>query len=102
MWPDELSVRGRSEQVAVGIGDSGGGDRRSGAEATVTLVDARREGVIAVPVAAIVDDEGSPAVRVAQDDGPDQIVPVDTGLVADGWIEITAGLDGGEEVRLPG
>jgi hypothetical protein len=54
MWPDELSVRGRSEQVAVGIGDSGGGDRRSGAEATVTLVDARCDGVIAVPVAAIV------------------------------------------------
>jgi hypothetical protein len=54
MWPDELSVRGRSEQVAVGIGDSGGGDRRSGPEATVTLVDARCDGVIAVPVAAIV------------------------------------------------
>jgi hypothetical protein len=99
MWPDELSVRGRSEQVAVGVGDSGGGDRRSGAEATVTLVDARRDGVIAVPVAAIV---GSPAVRVPQGDGPDQIVPVDTGLLADGSIEITAGLDGGEEVRLPG
>jgi hypothetical protein len=96
-------TEGRVElTVAVGTGDSGSGDRRSGAEATVTLVDARREGVIAVPVAAIVDDEGSPAVRVAQDDGPDQIVPVDTGLVADGWIEITAGLDGGEEVRLPG
>jgi membrane fusion protein, multidrug efflux system len=88
--------------VAVGTGDSGVGDRRSGAEATVTLVDARRHGVIAVPVAAIVDDGGSPAVRVAQADGPDQIVPVDTGLVADAWIEITAGLDGGEEVRLPG
>jgi HlyD family secretion protein len=88
--------------VAVGIGDSGSGGRRSGVVATVTLVDARRDGVIAVPVAAIVDDEGSPAVRVAQGDGPDQIVPVDTGLVADGWIEITAGLAGGEEVRLPG
>jgi Putative peptidoglycan binding domain len=88
--------------VAVGTGDSGAGERRSGAEATVTLVDARRDGVIAVPVAAIVDDGGSPAVRVAQADGPDQTVTVDTGLVADGWIEITAGLDGGEEVRLPG
>jgi hypothetical protein len=88
--------------VAVGTGDSGAGQRRSGAEATVTLVDARRDGVIAVPVAAIVDDQGSPAVRVAQADGPDQIVAVETGLVADGWIEITVGLDGGEEVRLPG
>jgi hypothetical protein len=58
--------------------------------------------VVAVPVAAIVDDGGSPAVRVIQADGPDLVVPVQTGLVADGWIEISAGLDGGEKVRLPG
>jgi multidrug efflux system membrane fusion protein len=88
--------------VAVGAGESGAGQRRSGAEATVTLVDARRDGVLAVPVAAIVDDGGSPAVRVARADGADKVVPVQPGLVADGWIEITAGLDGGEEVRLPG
>jgi hypothetical protein len=88
--------------VAVGTGAAGAGERRSGAEATVTLVDARRDGVVAVPVAAIVDDGGSPAVRVAQADGPDRVIPVETGLVADGWVEITAGLDGGEEIRLPG
>jgi membrane fusion protein, multidrug efflux system len=88
--------------VAIGGDDAGAGQRRSGAEATVSLVDARRDGVLAVPVAAIVDDDGSPAVRVAQPDGPDRIAPVQTGLVADGWIEITAGLDGGEETRLPG
>jgi Putative peptidoglycan binding domain len=88
--------------VAIGADDTGAGQRRSGAEATVSLVDARRDGVVAVPVSAIVDDGGSPAVRVAQPDGPDNIVPVQIGLVADGWIEITAGLDGGEEVRLPG
>lgn len=94
---------GRVElSVAVGAGDSGAGERRSGAEATVTLVDARRDGVVAVPVAAIIDDEGSPAVRVVQPDGPDRTSRVETGLVADGWIEITAGLDGGEEIRLPG
>jgi Putative peptidoglycan binding domain len=88
--------------VAVATGDAGAGARRSGADATVTLVDARRDGAIAVPVAAIVDDGGSPAVRVAQPDGPDLVVPVETGLVADGWVEITAGLDGGEDIRLPG
>jgi hypothetical protein len=88
--------------VAVGPGDAGAGDRRSGAEAHVTLVDAQRDGVVAVPVAAVVDDSGSPAVRVAQPSGPDQLVPVEIGLVADGWIEITAGLDGGEDIRLPG
>jgi Putative peptidoglycan binding domain len=80
---------------------TGTGQRRSGAGATVTLVDARRDGAIALPVAAVIDDGGSPAVRVAQADGPDHVVPVETGLVAHGWIEITAGLDGGEEIRLP-
>jgi hypothetical protein len=88
--------------VAIGGDDAGPGQRRSGADATVSLVDARRDGVVAVPVTAIVDDGGSPAVRLAQSDGPDHTVPVQTGLVADGWIEITAGLDGGEEIRLPG
>jgi hypothetical protein len=58
--------------------------------------------VVAVPVAAIIDDDGSPAVRVAQRDGPDELVMVETGLVADGWVEITVGLDRGEEIRLPG
>lgn len=78
------------------------GERRSGAGATVTLVDARRDGAVAVPVAAVVDDAGSPAVRVAQPDGPDHLVAVETGLVANGWVEITTGLDGGEKIRLPG
>ena len=87
--------------VALGAGDSGAGGRRSGAAATVTLVDASRQHVIAVPVAAIVEDGDSPAVRVAHDGTADELVPVETGLVANGWIEITAGLDGGERVRLP-
>ena len=87
--------------VALGADAAGAGDRRSGAGVTVTLVDAARDHVIAVPVAAIVDQGGSPAVRVANDAGSDALVPVETGLVADGWIEITAGLDGGETIRLP-
>jgi hypothetical protein len=88
--------------VAVGTGDAGAGERRSGAEATVTLVGARRDGVVAVPVAGVVDDGGSPAVRLVQADGRDHVVQVETGLVADGWVEITAGLDAGDEIRLPG
>ena len=89
-------------ELVVAVGDAAAGGRRSGAEATLTLVDARRDGVVAVPVAAVVDDDGAAAVRVARDGGPDDIVGVETGLVADGWVEITDGLDGGEEVRLPG
>jgi peptidoglycan hydrolase-like protein with peptidoglycan-binding domain len=89
-------------ELVVAVDDLAAGGRRSGAEATLTLVDARRDGVVAVPVAAVVDDDGAAAVRVARDGGPDDIVGVETGLVADGWVEITDGLDGGEAVRLPG
>ncbi|HET6950996.1 MAG TPA: peptidoglycan-binding protein [Acidimicrobiales bacterium] len=88
--------------VVLGAGESGAGERRSGAQAAITLVDARRDGVLAVPVGAVVDDDGSPAVRVAQAGAPDRVVPVETGLVADGWIEITAGIEAGDEIRLPG
>jgi hypothetical protein len=88
--------------VAVATGEGGAGDRRSGAAAAIRLVDAERRGVIAVPVAAVVDGDGSPAVRVAQPTGADRLVPIETGLVADGWVEVAAGLDGTEKVRLPG
>ena len=88
--------------IAVAAGETGAGDRRQGAAAEVRLVDATRDGVIAVPVSAIVGDGDSPAVRVARDGGDDLLVPVETGLVDDGWIEIVSGLTGGEEVRLPG
>jgi hypothetical protein len=77
-------------------------DRPSGAEATVTATDVRHDGVIAVPVAAIVaGTNGGRAVRVPAG-GEDRMVAVQTGLVADGWIEITSGLNAGEAVRLPG
>lgn len=57
---------------------------------------------VAVPVSALVEHDGGPAVRVARRGRPDRATPVVTGLVADGWVEITAGLVAGEEVRLPG
>ena len=77
-------------------------DRPSGAEATVTATDVRHDGVVAVPVAAIVaGTKGGRAVRVPAG-GEDRMVAVQTGLVADGWIEITSGLNAGAAVRLPG
>ncbi|MGQ0778741.1 MAG: hypothetical protein ACT4NY_30725 [Pseudonocardiales bacterium] len=44
--------------------------------------------------------DGTPAVR-AVDDQTEHVVPVGIGIVADGWVEITSGLAGGELVRLP-
>ncbi|MDD9372221.1 MAG: hypothetical protein PV358_19015, partial [Acidimicrobiales bacterium] len=88
--------------LVVAVDAAAAGGRRSGAKATFTLVDARRDGVLAVPVAALVDDDGAPAVRIVRDGGPDELVPVATGLVAGGWVEITDGVEAEAEVRLPG
>jgi hypothetical protein len=98
------AVSGQVELIiAVAADETGAGDRRQGAETDITLVDATRDDVIAIPVSAIVEaEDGSPAVRVPRDHGDDELVPVETGLVANGWIEITSGLPSGEEVRLPG
>lgn len=76
--------------------------RSGGSLATVVLRGDSREGALAAPVAALVDGpDGRPAVRVV-DDQKERVVAVGTGIVADGWVEITSGLNGGELVRLPG
>ena len=87
--------------VAVDDADSG---RLTGAEATLAVVADRRPGVLAVPVAAVSDGPaGDAAVRVAgAGSDADEWRPVELGLVAGGWVEVTAGLEAGEEVRLPG
>jgi hypothetical protein len=41
-------------------------------------------------------------VRVAAGADADRLTAVETGLVSDGWIEITTGLKAGDNVRLPG
>ncbi len=76
--------------------------RSTGSPATVTLNGDSRKGALAAPVAALVDGPGgTPAVRVV-DTQNERVVAVRTGIVADGGVEITSGLNGGELVRLPG
>jgi multidrug efflux pump subunit AcrA (membrane-fusion protein) len=61
-----------------------------------------RPGVLAIPVAAVSEGPaGDAAVRVVSG-AEDEWRPVELGLVAEGWVEVTAGLEAGEEVRLPG
>lgn len=78
--------------------------RPTGAEATVTTVDAERRGAVAVPVSALVAGaDGTPAVRRPTAPGrPDALVPVTTGMVAGTWVEVVSGLAAGDAVRLPG
>lgn len=60
-----------------------------------------RQGVLAVPAAAIGISEGSPFVFVAAADTLSRR-PVQTGLTTEGWIEVTRGLVPGEAVVSSG
>ena len=95
------SADGRVE-VRVGIADPGARGRTAGTAATVAVsAEVRREQAVVVPVAAVLPNDGAPAVRLARGNGGDRVVPVETGLVVDGWVEITTGLAAGQTVRLP-
>lgn len=76
--------------------------RPSGSALTVTAVAEQRTGVVAVPVAALVDGGTGPAVRIVADSASPETRAVAVGLVADGWAEIVSGLRVGERVAAPG
>lgn len=74
---------------------------RPGYLARVELSVESRRGVVAVPAAAVGVSEGRPYVYVIE---ADTLVrrPVDTGLTASGWVEVTRGLASGERVVSSG
>jgi hypothetical protein len=81
-----------ADQAALGTLDS--------APVDVTLVSQRREDVVAVPVGALVAlAEGGYGVQVV-DGGRTSYVAVETGMFADGLVEVT-GLEEGTVVGVP-
>ena len=69
-----------------------------GATASIDVILSKRDNVIAVPVAAVLESGGNQEVRVINDAGKISRVTVETGLVDDDFIEITKGLKGDELV----
>lgn len=69
-----------------------------GATASIDVILSRRDNVIAVPVAAVLESGGKQEVRVVTDAGKIARITVETGLVDDDFIEITKGLKGDELV----
>lgn len=61
---------------------------------------AERQGVVAVPVSAVVQGPDGPSVRPAGA-GKGKWIKVEPGIVSDRWVEIVNGLDAGTEVALP-
>lgn len=111
-WGDDSTSQGTVTEVSrdesggevdlvVTISGDGGTDRPIGSAVEVVRTVADREAALAVPVAAIVQGAEGPSVRLVDGDA-DRLVPVELGIVAGGWVEVTDGLDASAEVRLPG
>ena len=76
--------------------------RATGTPVTVARTTEQRDGVLTVPVAAIVAGEaGRPSVVVLDGDVRRQ-VPVAVGVVSGGWVEVSGDLVAGEQVVQPG
>ena len=77
------------------------GRLKPGMFARVNIVYERRENALQVQRSAIVDADGTQSVFVVADGKAEQ-KPVQTGLANNGWIEITGGLEGSEQVVVVG
>jgi membrane fusion protein, multidrug efflux system len=74
---------------------------KPGMFARVNIVYERREEALQLPRSAIVDADGTQSVFVVAD-GKAAQRPVQTGLANNGWIEVTGGLQGDEQVVVIG
>lgn len=81
--------------------DADPGDLPDGAALRGDVLVAEATDVWAVPVAAVRSDaDGEPAVQVETSAGRRRLLPVELGLQEAGYVEVTAGLEGGERVVL--
>jgi len=88
--------------VEIGLGRMPPGvHARPGFLARIEFALDRRRGVLGVPASAVQISEGAPFVYVVSGDTLIRR-PVETGLTAAGWIEVTRGLEAGERVVSSG
>lgn len=87
--------------VEVALDESAASDARSGFLARVTFALDRREDVLQVPTAAIVQRASGEAVYVVNGDRV-EIRPVTLGVTSEGLVEVRSGLEEGEEIVVLG
>jgi Putative peptidoglycan binding domain len=95
--PDSSTV-----DVLVALDDPSSGGSLDQAPVTVRVVTSAAQGVLAVPVSALLAlADGSSVVERVETDGTTSQVPVETGAYADGWVEVTGDLAEGDDVVVP-
>lgn len=74
---------------------------RSGMNASVDFIVEKKEGVLLVPAEAVIKDNGNTFVLVSQPEGKEPLrQPVTLGLSDDKNVEITSGLEAGEDLLV--
>lgn len=73
-------------------------DMEVGDYSTIRVVLATREDVLAIPYSALTTIGGQSMVYYVDEEGLKAYKPVETGLVADGMVEILSGLEEGESI----
>ena len=82
------------------IFDDTSGQFNVGATVSVAIDYAEVADAVQVPSRAVTASDGTSTVTVRKDDGDDETRTVTTGLTADGMVQITDGLEAGEQVVI--
>ncbi len=90
-------------EVTVALDDPSQAGTLDSAPVGVLLTTSAATGVLAVPVDALLAlAEGGYAVERVGAGGTTELVPVETGAFADGWVEVTGDVAEGDTVVVPG
>jgi len=100
---DETDAAGATVELTVSLADPAAVVSFTTASVDVLFTSGQREDVLTVPVTALLALLGGGyAVEVPDGDDPSQLVPVEPGMFADGYVEITGdGIEEGTQVVVP-
>lgn len=99
---DPLNPAEPTITVTVALADATQAGALDEAPVTVLVTTSAAEGVLAVPVDALLAlAEGGYAVERVLEAGGTELVPVETGAFADGWVEVTGEVAEGDDVVVP-
>jgi hypothetical protein len=99
---DPMADQTPTIEVTISLDDPAAAGNLDEAPVTVSVVTSAAQGVIAVPVDALLAlAEGGYAVEVVGAGGASEMIAVEIGAFADGWVEVTGDLAEGDDVVVP-
>lgn len=99
---DPMADQTPTIEVTIALDDPAAAGNLDEAPVTVSVVTSAAQGVLAVPVDALLAlAEGGYAVERTDAGGATELVAVEVGAFADGWVEVTGDLAEGDDVVVP-